>query len=156
MKFGWIFVLILGIAMFTTGSADIDQGTEFKPGFQTGLERGTIRSIVLEVEYPDGTISKFEESVGQEYGGVLFDDGLIQVLLAETSDFGLLDWHEGISIWESKNSSWKERPSYLLLPKVLLQPVDTEMYITRAGCAKDGTCPAIKTGQCVGGGQCGK
>lgn len=110
--------------------------------FQPGLERGKVRNLGIDVEYPDGTSRKFEFSVGEEIGGILFDDGLVEEFLAEIAKRGDPDWEEGIRIWGYEDSTWKERPSYLLVPRV---------DVNKCG---PGNCPAAKTGQCVGGGQC--
>ena len=78
-------------------------------------DRGWVKTLALEVEYPDGSSRQFTVPVGNEYGGVLFDDILVGTLLSGVSGEGNANAQEGLQTWEAANLPWQERPAYLLL-----------------------------------------
>lgn len=111
---------------------------------KSGLERGIVVLLKLEVRFPDGQTQTFELDASSGVGGVLFNDGLIKDLVETRALLGDADYSEGIAAWNSEGAEWHARPSFLIMPAV-----------DPARCGA-GNCPAAKDGQCVGAGQCAR
>lgn len=78
-------------------------------------DRGRVKTLGLEVEYPDGSTRHFTIPVGKDYGGVLFDDLVVETLLGGVAGQGNDKAKEGLETWEASGLHWQERPAYLLL-----------------------------------------
>ena len=84
-------------------------------GDETKLERGRVTTLALEVEYPDGSSRQFTVPVGNDFGGVLFDDLVLKTILGDVSGEGSDNAQGGLKTWEASGLPWQERPAYLLL-----------------------------------------
>lgn len=98
------------------------------------LGRGAVKRIAISVSFPDGHTKTFEHEIGDDFGGVLFDDGLVTEFL-KNSGTKVKALRDGVAVW---NGTDTKKPSYLLIPRIEIKE----------------RCAAAKTGQCVGGGDC--